>query len=223
MYSEEQLVMISALQHLAFCERQCALIHVEQQWADNRATVLGELLHEKVHTEGKESRGVVRTARSLRLVSYRLGLVGQADVVEFLKTDDAQLGVKLSGCRGYWSPFPVEYKKGKAKKDNVDRIQLCAQALCLEEQLGVEISEGALFYGANRRRVSVLLDNSLRELTEEFAQRLHVLIDSGITPAAIYSPKCKNCSLYDLCSPKWTKLYSKKHYEKILFCNNEDV
>ena len=116
MYDEDHLVMISALQHLAFCERQCALIHVEQQWAENRLTILGELLHERVHSDDAESRGSTRITRSLKLVSYRYGLVGQADVVEFHRVENSAEGISLEGRQGYWAPFPVEYKKGKPKK-----------------------------------------------------------------------------------------------------------
>lgn len=217
MYTEDQLVMISALQHLAFCKRQCALIHVEQQWADNRATVLGELLHERVHTESHETRGDVRTARSLRLVSYEYGLVGQSDVVEFHKTGESSGSVRLYRCDGFWSPFPVEYKKGKPKKDNVDRVQLCAQAICLEEQMDVTIVEGSLYYGENRKRQLVEFDGSLRRETSELIRELHELIDSGRTPKAKYQKKCDSCSLFDVCQPKWNHVMTRRYFEKILF------
>jgi len=218
MYSEDQLVMISALQHLAFCERQCALIHIEQQWAENRLTVLGEHLHEKVHSGKSESRSDIKVSRSLRLVSYRLGLVGQADVVEFhLDREESRQGIRLEGLAGKWLPFPVEYKKGNPKKYREDDVQLCAQALCLEEQFNVHIPEGALFYGERRRRNFVKFDKLLRDRTEKLAEELHSLIDSGITPPAEYSPKCKNCSLLEICNPKWSSAMKRKGYERILF------
>lgn len=222
MYEDDRLVMISALQHLAFCRRQCALIHIEQQWADNRHTVLGELMHEKVHSSQPESRGDVRIARTLRLVSYRLGLVGQADVVEFHRLPDtATGGIHLRGSDGLWQPFPVEYKKGQPKKNREDEVQLCAQALCLEEQLNVEISRGALFYGQKKRRVSVSFDGELRNFTEDMTISLHKLLDSGETPPAIYGPKCDKCSLYDLCNPRWLSNIKRRGYERMLFKGDE--
>jgi CRISPR-associated exonuclease Cas4 len=218
MYSEDEMVMISALQHLAFCARQCALIHVEQQWAENRLTILGEQLHERVHSEESESRGDVRIARTLRLVSYKLGIVGQSDVVEFYRVlDGNDGGVSLTGVDGRWRPFPVEYKKGKPKQNHEDEVQLCAQALCLEEQLSVNIPEGALFYGEKRRRQPVVFDAALRERTVSLTKRLHELVDSGRTPPPVFGPKCENCSLIDNCNPKWISSMKRKRYEEMLF------
>ena len=190
MYTEDELLPLSALQHLLFCERQCALIHVEQVWAENRLTAEGRVLHERVHEAGDEARGAVRTARALRLRSLRLGLIGVADVVEFHRQGAA------------WMPFPVEFKRGQPKADATDRVQLCAQALCLEELLGQSIPAGALFYGTTRRRLDVELDAALRTLTEQTAVRLHELIAAGATPSALYAPKCDNCSLLHLCLPQ---------------------
>ncbi len=220
MYSDENLLMISALQHLAFCERQCALIHLEQQWEENRHTVLGELLHERVHAGEKESRGDCISIRSLRLVSYRLGLTGQADLVEFQRSIPGK-GASLPGRDGQWLPYPVEYKKGKPKADNIDEVQLCAQALCLEEQLSVKIPEGALFYGAKKRRHPVSFSPELRKQTEDLAGRLHELIHSGKTPPADYSSKCKSCSLVEVCQPKWNEMMKRTRYEELLFTEDE--
>ena len=218
MYTEDRLVMISALQHLAFCERQCALIHVEQLWAENRLTVLGELLHEKVHAERGESRGDIRIARSLKLASYRLGLVGQSDVVEFRRCKQKDGAIRLHGREGWWKPFPIEYKKGKPKENMVDEVQLCAQTMCLEEQLDTEISEGALFYGERKRRHPVDFNVSLRERTERLAARLHAIVEKGETPVPEYGKKCKSCSLFDLCNPSWNRCNQKRQqYEKTLF------
>ncbi len=190
MFSEDELLPLSALQHLMFCERQCALIHIEQIWSENRLTVEGRNLHSKVHEAGDESRGDVRIVRGLRLRSLRLGLVGQADVVEYHKQGDQ------------WVPFPVEYKRGKPKPEPCDEIQLCAQAICLEEMAGARIPEGAIFYGQPRRRHPVAFDDRLRALTESAAQRLHELIDNGRTPPASFEKKCESCSLLNLCVPK---------------------
>lgn len=191
-YSEDALLPLSALQHFMFCARQCALIHLEQAWSENRLTAEGRLMHEHVHEAGDESRGEARIVRGLRLRSLRLGLTGMADVVEF--HHDAPTGARR--------PFPVEYKRGKPKPDPCDEVQLCAQALCLEEMLHVSIPEGALFYGKTRRRTGVRFTSRLRALVETTAARLHGLIDAGITPPPVLEAKCLNCSLHDLCLPE---------------------
>ncbi len=192
-YSEDDLIMLSALQHLVFCERQCALIHIEQLWSENVLTAEGKIMHEKVDTANRESRGKIRIEYGVPMRSLRLGLIGKADVVEFHKHGDC------------WIPFPVEYKRGKPKLDDCDKVQLCAQAICLEEMMDVEISEGALFYGQTRHRYDVKFDSTLRKETEEAAMRLRELIASGITPPPVYSEKCKKFSLVELCLPKATR------------------
>jgi len=190
-YAEDQLLPISALQHLLFCERQCALIHVEQVWAENYLTIQGQHLHKKAHEGPHETRQGVRVARGLRLRSLRLGLVGQADIVEF----------KKRGKEIVERVTPIEYKRGKPKKDDSDRVQLCAQALCLEEMLEIDIPLGEIFYGTKRRRTAVQLDTRLRKLTESTALRLHELFASGRTPIARIEPKCGKCSLFEFCLP----------------------
>ncbi len=202
MFSEDELVPLSALQHMAFCERQCALIHIEQQWAENRLTVEGEVLHERVHGMESEGRPGLVVARGLRIQSRRLGFTGQADLVEFrLRAAEERGCVRLAERDGWWRAFPVEYKRGRPKPDRRDEVQLCAQALCLEEMLTVEIPEGAIFYGQPRRRWPVAFDAGLRGETEVLAARIHALLASGKTPAAVYEKKCKSCSLIDLCMP----------------------
>ena len=190
-YLEDDLLPLSALQHLLYCERQCALIHIEQVWAENRFTAEGNILHERADRGGVASRGKVRVEYGLALRSLRLGLVGKADVVEFHRQP-----------YGAWLPFPVEYKRGRAKKGNCDRVQICAQAMCLEEMLGVRIPAGALFYGKTRRRQEVAFDPELRRETEDAAARLHSLIDSGSTPSPEFGPKCRHCSLVEVCLPE---------------------
>jgi CRISPR-associated exonuclease Cas4 len=207
-YSEDDLIPLSALQHLLFCERQCALIHIEQVWNENLFTAEGRIMHERVDEANRESRGDVRIEFGMPLRSLRLGLVGKADVVEF-HLKQASQDVRSPE----WLPFPVEYKRGKPKKDNCDKVQVCAQALCLEEMLGVEIPCGALFYGKTRRRKDVAFDHALRQETESAAMRLHRLIESGQTPGPVYTPKCKNCSFFNVCLPKTIeKRRSVKHY-----------
>lgn len=205
MYSEDDLLPLSALQHLRFCERQCALIHVEGLWAENRLTVEGSHLHRKVHDGPDEARRDVRTVRAMPLRSLRLGLVGQADAVEFHRRKGEAgepPGVRLEGAPGEWLPFPVEYKRGRPKRDRSDELQLCAQALCLEEMLSVPVPRGALFYGETRRRKDVELDAGLRAETEDSAARAHRLVAAGVTPRAVREPKCESCSLLHLCLPE---------------------
>lgn len=205
MFQEEELLPLSALQHLVFCERQAALIHLEGAWKDNPATVEGSRLHRTTDAGQGESRGDVRVARGLRLRSLHLGLVGRADVVEFRRVDPDQgdLGVELAGTPGRFLPFPVEYKRGRPKwTHRADEVQLCAQALCLEEMLETHVPEGALFYGKTRHRLAVRFEGDLRELTEQVVVRLHRLLASRVTPAAVWEPKCRQCSLLEICRPR---------------------
>jgi CRISPR-associated exonuclease Cas4 len=189
-YTEDDLIQLSSLQHFMFCERQCALIHIEQLWSENLFTAEGRIMHDKVDTADKEVRGNVRIEFGTPLRTLKLGLIGKADVVEYHKQGDK------------WMPFPVEYKHGKPKIDDCDRVQICAQAMCLEEMLHVEIKQGALFYGKTRRREDVVFDTHLRLETQDTARKVHELIETGITPKAQYSKRCKQCSLYELCMPE---------------------
>lgn len=191
MYDTDDLIQLSALQHMAFCPRQCALIHVEQIWTESGRTAEGRIMHEHVHDEGRESRGDIRIDYGVSLRSLRLGLIGKADVVEYHRQPD-----------GSWLPFPVEYKRGKPKADDCDKVQLCAQTICLEEMLSVAIPEGALFYGQTRHRLDVIFDEALRREAEETACRAHNLIASGQTPKPIYEKRCESCSLVAECLPK---------------------
>lgn len=189
-YAEDDLLPLSALQHILFCERQCALIHIEQAWAENLFTAQGRIMHEKADRPGRESRTNLRLEYGAPLRSLRLGLSGKADMVEFHRRGDV------------WQPYPVEYKRGRPKKENWDRVQLCAQAMCLEEMLDIPVPEGAIFYGKNRRRQEVIIDDELRAATIETALRLHDLVRQGVTPPAVYGAKCDTCSLFEICLPK---------------------
>lgn len=201
MYEEEELLPISALQHLAFCERQCALIYIEGIWEDNPLTIEGSHLHERAHESGPRSelRGDVLVSRDLALRSFHLGLSGRADVVEFRRV--AKEGIRLPEAQGLWLPFPVEYKRGRPKRERCDEVQLCAQAMCLEEMLGIAVPEGALFYGATRRRLPVVFDTRLRAETADTAERLHRMMARLVTPLAVREPKCRRCSLLEVCMP----------------------
>ena len=207
MYTEDQLLPLSGLQHICFCVRQCALIHVEQVWLENRYTAEGRVMHDRVDTGKSESRRDVRTAFSVSLRSLHLGVVGKADVVEFHRE-------KLLTGETIWRPFPVEYKRGRPKKDNCDKIQLCAQALCLEEMLGHDIKSGALFYGKTRRRQDVAFEEKLREETGQMAVNFHVLMGSKTTPKPEFNKRCHNCSFLSSCLPE--KLDGKKSASQYL-------
>lgn len=234
MYQESELLPVSALQHLLFCERQCALIHLEGIWDENLFTAEGRLLHQRVDESGTFSRQDIRVCHGLRLRSLVLGLSGQADVVEFHRISDADENECLDSCNctatslintlGLWKPYPIEYKRGKDKPDSSDEVQLCAQALCLEEMMGCEIEEGALFYGKTRRRKKVPFKEPLRELTIESSKKLHNLIKSGRTPSPVFSSKCGNCSLFDFCMPRQfdKKQSVRKYVDKELKDSSED-
>jgi CRISPR-associated exonuclease Cas4 len=210
----DDLLPLSGVQHLVFCERQCALIHVERLWRDNRLTTEGAQMHRRVHEVGprRELRGDVLVARGLALHSHELGLIGKADVVEFHRaapsaeaaTRAGRLTALLPGVSGRWTARPVEYKRGRPKPDHCDEVQLCAQAICLEEMLGVVVHEGSLYYGAAQRRHDVSFSEGLRRETRAAAARFHELVRSGTTPRARRAPKCRRCSLFAICRPDRT-------------------
>lgn len=210
-FEETDSLPISALQHVTFCERRCALVLIERMWDDNIFTATGTVFHSRPDEPVAEMRGDSRISRGLMLRSSHLGLHGKADVVEFHRlpqdtVSDASAeyptGIKLPGAGGLWRPFPVEYKVGRLRHEEGYEVQLCAQALCLEEMLRVHIPGGALFYGKPRRRLEVTFDRGLRDKTETLAKRLHDLVASGKTPPAEYGKKCRKCSLLSLCMPK---------------------
>lgn len=188
---DADLIPLSALQHYLYCPRQCALIHVEQQWAENRQTAEGRLLHQRADAPQAERRRGVRTVTAMPLLALELGITGKADVVEFHRVGDAE------------TAFPVEYKRGRPKAHRTDEVQLCAQALCLEYMLGHDVAAGALFYGQTRRRKEVTFDAALRALTMRTIADTRAMLQDGVTPAARYEAKrCDACSLIDLCQPR---------------------
>ncbi len=190
MYAEADFIPLSSLQHYLYCPRQCALIHLEEIWTENTYTAEGRLLHEKADSGKSGRRGGVKTVTSLLLRSAELGLSGKADAVEFHRHGDV------------WLPYPVEYKRGRPKKHNADRVQLCAQAMCLEEMLDLAVPEGALFYGKTRRRQTVLFDADLRETVQKAARDVHDLLERGATPPPLADERCSACSLFGDCLPK---------------------
>lgn len=190
----DEPIPLSALQHAVYCLRQAALIHIERMWEENRFTAEGRVLHDTVHEAADHRRGAVRRVSAMPLACRRLNLAGTADLVEFRGGPDGE------------TPFPVEYKRGKAKLHRADEVQLCAQALCLEEMTGHAVPEGALFYATTRRRVGVPFDAELRQLTERVARDFAALIATGTTPPAHYrADRCTACSLLELCRPKLSR------------------
>lgn len=198
-YCEEDYLQLSGLQHFAFCRRQWALIHVENQWRENLRTVEGDLFHHRAHNEQqRERRGDTLILRGLPVASAKLGISGKCDVVEFRACPD---GISLQGEDGLWKPYPVEYKRGAPKAHDADELQLCAQAMCLEDMLCCSISEGALFYGETRRRTVVPFTDPLRHQVSAMLEEMHQLYCRGYTPKVKPSKGCNACSLKELCLP----------------------
>ncbi len=209
-YSDDELLMLSGIQHFAFCRRQWALIHIEQQWLENLLTFGGRELHERADDPFfTEARGQMLICRSLPIVSYRLGLYGVADVVEFYHDEN---GITIKGRSGKWRPHPVEYKFGQPKPDDWDEVQLCAQGFCLEEMFNITIPGGDLFYGRIRRRQRVEFNESLRERVIQLAQEMHDFFRRGYTPPPNYTTSCKRCSLIEICLPHLSSKRSVSHY-----------
>lgn len=209
-YREEDYLMISGIQHFQFCRRQWALIHIEQQWAENVHTVSGELMHKKAHDPYlSENRKDVLITRALPVSSRELGVSGECDVVEFHKSED---GVHLHGHRGLYRIYPIEYKKGKPKISDEDILQLAAQAMCLEEMFSTVISEGAVFYGETRRREVIEITDELRNRVRDMFKEMHQYYERRYTPKVKWSKSCNGCSLKDICLPKLGKVISAKEY-----------
>ena len=198
-YSDEDFLQISGLQHFKFCKRRWALIHLEQQWADNFRTVDGSLMHSNAHDKNfEESRGNKIITRAMNVFSHTLGVSGECDIVEFLQSKD---GIALSGKEGLWQPYPIEYKRGSYNSQSGDSLQLCCQAMCLEEMLCCTIEKGALYFGETRRRMEVSFDYDLRKEVKEHLIQMHDLAARGHTPKVKPRTSCNACSLKNLCLP----------------------
>lgn len=202
MYQEEEFIPLSAIQHYIFCPRQCSLIHLDEVWRDNILTIKGTKLHERVDSGGDEKRGKVKSIRALRIHSFRYGLAGKADLIEFYENGKI---------------IPVEYKRGLPKKNNSDKAQLCAQALCLEEMIGANIHYGKVYYGKLRKRIRVKIDTALREETIATIEKIHTMLKSEKALSAKFSKKCRRCSLMEVCMPKAFSSRKNKIYIKELF------
>ena len=210
MCDDRDYLMMSGIQHFVFCKRQWALIHIEQQWAENIHTALGKLDHARCHNgDLYEKRGELLTIRNLRVVSHRLHLSGNCDVVEFRK--DPQ-GISIRYCDGLWKPMPVEYKHGHSKINDADRVQLCAQVMALEEMLACDIREAALYYAETRRREIVEISQQLRIITQSMSDEMWQYYRRGHTPKVKTGKHCKSCSLNDLCLPRLCQRVSVQKY-----------
>ena len=216
MNQEIDSLPISALQHFVYCPRQCALIHIEREWDENVLTARGRLEHERTHAGYREFRRGKKQISGLRVRSDLLGLHGQIDILELELTDSESVDNMHSfGLKGAWRVYPVEFKHGKPKQSDCDRVQLCAQVICLEEMLDMDINEASLFYQRIRRREDVVMDSSLREKTIAAATSLHALFQSGQTPPPVRDARCKACSLKSICMPR--KMSKPNKYRQILF------
>lgn len=216
-YGEEDLLPISALQHLAFCERQCALIHVERLWADNDRTAEGHELHAKVDEGYKAYRKGLKQFSGVQVHSLELGIAGRLDVVELTKQEAGPDNCLFLRIAGHWTIAPVEFKRGKVKKHDADSVQLCAQALCLEEMTGCLVPTGSLFYAQTRRRTEIALDESLRQRTKQLILRHREIVSQNLLPGPVVKRHCKSCSLVDLCQPRLTNGARTSEYERELF------
>lgn len=212
-FSPDDLLPLSGIQHFLFCRRQWALIHVESQWRDNALTIQGKNMHK--HADEPfviEKRSGVIVSRSVPIASYTLGLSGKCDIVEFIESSD---GVQLPGRAGYYKPVPVEYKRGSPKTDRCDEAQLCAQAICLEEMLSIDIPLGYLFYGETKHRAEVCFDSVLRNLVKNMCAEMHSYFSRGYTPLVKRSKACTSCSLMDICIPGFLdKMITASNYIK---------
>lgn len=212
MPEENDYRQLSELQHFSFCRRQWALIHIEHQWEENLRTTEGNLMHERVHdAQQTELRGETLVVRGMRVKSNRLCAVGACDAVEFRQDAD---GVTLHGREGKWLPRPVEYKRGRPKESDADELQLCGQAMCLEEMLCCDILSGDLFYGEPHRRTEVIFTQELRDRVFALLKEMNELYRRGYTPRVKRTKSCNACSLKDICLPELSRAGSAAAYLK---------
>jgi len=213
MYTDDDMLMLSGIQHFRFCPRQWALIHIEQQWDDNRLTAEGHILHKRVDDPFyRQKCGDFISLRSVNIASHQLGLYGVTDVVELHPTNDTENSIKHPKYPGLWQPYPIEYKHGHPKRNEVDEVKLAAQAMCLEEQYNITISFGSFFYAEIRQRVEIAIDNVLRGIVRECAAKMHEVFRTGQLPPASYGKHCSKCSLKDICLPQMTKCTQASYY-----------
>lgn len=209
-YQEEDFLSLSGIQHFEFCRRQWALIHIEQQWQENVRTLEGEYLHEKTHdSDASEKRGDLIISRGMSVFSKTIGVTGVCDVVEFHISKN---GITIYGREGLYSPLPIEYKRGEPKENDADVLQLCTQAMCLEEMLLCHIYEGFMYYGETKHRLKVVFDEELRNKVRNTFEEMHQMYNRRYTPKVKITKGCKSCSLADICLPRLCKNISVQSY-----------
>lgn len=214
-YDDDRMLMLSGIQHYMFCPRQWALIHIEQQWADNRLTAEGQLLHQNVDNPAyRQKNGNVVTLRAVHIASHTLGLYGMTDAIELLPSDGPEDAITHPRYPGYWRLYPIEYKRGHRKHDERDEVQLTAQVICLEEMYGIHIPKAALYYNETRHREEVLIDGPLRQLTYDLSEAMHRAFENGVTPKGDGQKSCRRCSLVDICTPELSQKISVAYYIK---------
>lgn len=203
MYDPDDYLMLSGIQHFVFCPHQWAMIHIEQIWDDNRLTVEGQIMHNNVDNSAyRQKNGDLITLRRVAVASARMGLYGFSDAVELIPSRTSEKCVIHPSYPGCWRMHPVEYKHGRPKPDLRDKVQVVAQAICLEEIFDTVIPECSIYYGDNNRRITFGIDDEIRTFTIDCAYEMHRLHDAGIVPAPVYKQHCRNCSLFDECMPK---------------------
>lgn len=213
MYTEDEMLMLSGIQHYMFCPRQWALIHIEQQWDDNSLTVEGNLIHRHVDNPFyRQKCGDIITLRAVPIASRSLGLYGITDIVELYPSNTIENSLRHSRYPGYWKPYPLEYKHGHSKTNGCDEVQLTAQVICLEEMYGITIDFASLYYADSKKKIEITIDEKLRNLTINLAEEMHTLFNNNSIPPAIMKPHCKNCSLVDICLPKLNKKHTVRKY-----------
>lgn len=217
-YTEDDMLMLSGIQHIVFCPRQWALIHIEQQWDENKLTAEGMLIHKNVDNPSyRQLNNGVATLHSVHVASATLGIYGICDAVELHPAKEGDAGISHPKYKGRWTPYPVEYKHGSPKTNDCDRLQLAAQVMCLEEMYGITIPEAALFYFKTRRREIVKIDDELKKSVVHYVRQMHDLFDKGAVPPPVKKPCCNKCSLVNICLPEISKLSSVSSYIKNMF------
>lgn len=213
MYNEDDMLMLSGIQHYRFCPRQWALIHIEQQWLDNRLTIEGEIMHKHVDDPFyRQKCGDHITLRSVSIASYELGLYGMSDVIELRSCISKEDSITHPKYPGRWIPVPVEYKRGKPKQNEIDEAQLAAQVMCLEEQLGIHLHYGSFFYGETRQRIEVEITKRLRNIVRECANEMHNIFQKAIIPKSPIGKHCEKCSIKEICMPETNRCSTVNYY-----------